>query len=960
MESSKKDLFDHYCIVAELSETEQDTYINTLRKSESELANQLNLLIKKQSNLTQNLTDSIASFTDGSHGVSVGDRLKNYQLTQLLGHGGMGQVFKAERSDGKIDQTVAIKFLHPLFEQYQSGKLLQQEAQALANLNHPHIASIFDICETENGSTFIVMEYVKGVTLDVYLQQTPLSVEQKLSLFNQIADAVLEAHNHQIIHADIKPENVLITDSGQAKLIDFGIMQLSEDLNQTAPKHITNYLGALTVNYASPEQLNGAKATISSDIYSLGSLLYFMLSGKSPFEGDDQTLINKIALINTQAPDDCRIPGRVIFKGDLMGILRKTLLKSPKDRYRTVTDLLIDINAFQHNKTVSVSISNRFYNGLKFFYRHRIIYTAITSIFVILIISLLQVNLKNELIIKEKKALEDVSQVLVNTFTQRDQSIADAAIEKDASYLPNPNQLAPKQYIEIMWLMFDDYYFQGNKTAYSQVIDTLMQWLSTQGDIEPLTMDLSKYRKVVSDNKDNDNYQIYADILMNIMARKEPLSPDVVDIFELKNSSAKLAKIHLLPLFVRLEKELITTKLSVNKLFLFHRAGGRVYVDNNLKLSVYHLTKAYELAKNNTDDIKLWLFVDTLYNLCSQLRNWKGPNQEHLVSLQKELHKLINQMGDKKTYRSKLSLLLAFEITKSMDAVAKILRENNITLASSLQETSVSDAVMIRTQSVYLQSLGQYDKAIKLSNKAAALQDRASGNNDSYYNYFIVQVVYNYLDSGDTTKAMNLIEEQLIPFITKYEGKSYLGYYQAVFCNRLALLEDSERLKKLCFYGFNNLKESAGVDAYWTKFTAGGLVSWYTLQPANAQEIYYVELFESDFEALSSQNKIIRGFILERYFIRRGNIEKAMYYQTVVAQSLDDYYGGVDAIYRYYHQMMKAEIALLKNDKIDAMTRLRKIAHKMCHLEDQNPQKIKYIKLQQSLKQTLCPASVSD
>jgi serine/threonine protein kinase len=954
MAYSNKDLFEHFCDLNELSIIQQKSHLNAIKVHQPELANKLVVLIDNNCDLTQVFTDSILNFTDENKLASIGDRLKNYQLTQSLGNGGMGQVFKAERCDGKIAQTVAIKFLHPLFYQYQSGKLLLQEAQALAKLNHPNIASIYDISETENGNAYIIMEYVEGVTLDVYLQQNNLSVDNKLSLFNQIADAVLESHNHQIIHADIKPSNVLITNSGQAKLIDFGVMQLAGELAQTAPKHITHYLCAMTVNYASPEQLTGAKATISSDIYSLGSLLYFILSGKSPFEEVAGKLTGKIEHINTQAPEHCAMLAKVPFKSDLIAIVNNTLSKRPKDRYRTVTDLINDIQAFGQKKTVSVSASNRVHNALKFFYRNRIVNTATICIFMIVLVAFLQINAKNELLTKEKKSLENVSQVLKSTFTKRDKSIADAHLKNDALYLPDPAKLAPKQYIEIMSLMFDDYYFQDNQPAYSQVIDTLIQWLMTQDNVDRLSQYLVKYRKVVSDNKENENHQEYADILSAIMAIDEPLSPSVLELFEFKNSSPKLAKTHFLPLFLRLEKELIRPEIPVKQLFLFHRAGGRIYIDNNSRLSVYHLKKAYELAKSNSDEIKLWLFVDTLFNLISQLRNWKGPTQDELVSLKNELHELINQMDNKKIYRSKLSLLLAFQVTFSMDSVANILQQNNITFKSSLEETSFSDAVMIRIQSAYFKSLGQYEKAIKLANKAAALKDNESGHNDSYYNYFIVRVAYSYLEAGDTVKAMSLIEGQIIPFITKYESKDSLGYYQAVFCYKLALNENSERLKNLCFDGFNNLRDNVGIDNYWTRYTASGVVSWYTLQPVTEAEKYYVKLLESDFEEASSQEKINRGFILERYFISRNKIEKSEYYQTVVAQSIEDYYGSVDAIDRYYHQIMVTELALLKGNKAKAIATLANIKQKMCSLADINSQKIKYLKLQKSLNQASC------
>ena len=168
---NKIDLFEYYCDIADLSDTKQAEYITQLRNQDNELANQLEALIKTNNDLTQAFTDSVLDLTDGHQFARVGDTLTNYQLTQSLGSGGMGQVFKAQRNDGKIDQTVAIKCLHPLFEQYQSGKLLLQEAQALANLSHPNIASIYDIAETDSGNTFIVMEYIEGDTLDVYLQK---------------------------------------------------------------------------------------------------------------------------------------------------------------------------------------------------------------------------------------------------------------------------------------------------------------------------------------------------------------------------------------------------------------------------------------------------------------------------------------------------------------------------------------------------------------------------------------------------------------------------------------------------------------------------------------------------------------------------------------------------------------------------------------------------------------------
>lgn len=811
MAYSNKDLFEHFCDINELSVTEQKNHINTLKTHQAELANKLDVLVNNNCDLTQVFTDSILNFTDENKLVSIGDRLKNYQLSQALGNGGMGQVFKAERCDGKIAQTVAIKFLHPLFYQYQSGKLLLQEAQALAKLNHPNIASIYDIAETENGNAYIIMEYVEGVTLDVYLQQNNLSVGNKLSLFNQIADAVLESHNHQIIHADIKPSNILITNSGQAKLIDFGVMQLAGELAQTAPKHVSHYLCAMTVNYASPEQLTGAKATISSDIYSLGSLLYFILANKSPFEDVGGTLTSKIAHINTQAADNCTVLAKVAFKSDLIGIINKALAKQPKDRYRTVTDLINDIQSFEQNKIVSVSTGNRFHNTLKFFYRNRIINIAISCIFIILLAAFLQINHKNQQIIKEKQSLVNVSEELKNTYTQSDKNIADVTVEGDVLHLPDPNKLAPAQYIEIMSLMFDDSYHQKNQAAYSQVIDTLMQWLIRQENIAPLAIYLSKYRKAISDNQVNENFEIFEDVLTNIMAIKQPLNSKVLALFQFKTPYTELEQTHLLPLFIRLEKELIRDDLSIAELFMFHKMGGSIYYVFNYELSVYHLQQAYQVAKNNSAEIKLWLYIDVLFDLYHQLRDWQGPNHTQLVSIRAELYTLINKMENKKNYLGKVSLLMEIESDLSMENLARILQKNNITFSSSIEGKSLSRARVLRSQSIYLQSLGKYQQAIAIAKKATTLQKNINGDDNSAFHFALVAVAYHYLDSGNTANALPLIEEQLIPFSTEYEEKDYLGYYQSQFCYRLALIENTDRLKGLCFDGFNNLKTALGL-----------------------------------------------------------------------------------------------------------------------------------------------------
>lgn len=951
MNTANKDLFEHYCDISDLSPIKQTAYLQQLQQTDSKLANQLTSLLQINNELTQVFTESVLNLTDGHNFAQVGDILSHYQLTESLGYGGMGQVFKAQRNDGKIDQTVAIKCLHPLFQEYQSGKLLLQEAQALANLSHPNIAAVYDVAESDNGNLFFVMEYIEGVTLDVYLQKNKLSVAQKLILFNQISDAVLEAHNHQIIHADIKPSNVLISASNQAKLIDFGVMQLTEDLNHKSPKFVTAYLGAMTVNYASPEQLKGAKASIASDVYGLGSLLYFMLSGCTPFEYIDATVTEKIEHINSHAPANCVVSESVMFKSDLMAILNKALSKKPQDRYRTVTDFINDISAFQQQKKLSVDSKNGAYNALKFFYRHRIINTAILVSFIVLALSFLQITAKNKLLIKERNALESANLELKNTFTKNDKNISEAHIKNEAIYLPDPNNLESHQYIEMMILMFDDYYFKDNKPAYSLVIDTLIAWLDVQNNIEPLIIYLAKYRKVLSDSGDNDNYQKDAAILSDILAIETPLKSSVLDLLRFKRFTIKLQQSYFIPLFIRLDDELVKSTLSIQELFSFHSAGGGIYADSDSAKAIYHYQKAYDVAKKNTNEIKLWTFVATSLDFRTALINSKGYDNKQVIDLTNELYTLIKQSNDKKLDSGKLALVLGIDLEHSMEDVAFTLNKYGITFESAMEERVPTNASILHTIGLYYAALGEYEKAAKLNEKSMQLYVSERGGKDPY---LLFRVANMYLAAGNIKAGMDLMENQVFPLSLKYYEQDSLGYFQTRTCKKLVLLENTKRLKDLCFGGVANVEESLGDDVYWLKLAVSGVVAWYALQPDHESKESYINLLEHDFEKNNNVNKMNYGTILLRYFISRKNIEKSIYYHNIISLAADVDYGGVDAIIRYYNKIMAAEIDLLQHDKKRAIDKLANIKPKMCGLGDKNPHKVKFLALQQSLNQPAC------
>ena len=210
----------------------------------------------------------------------VGKTISHYKITEKLGKGGMGIVYKAE--DTKLRRTVALKFLPPeLTRDPDSKKRFIREAQAASALQHNNICTIHDVDETEDGQSFIVMDFYEGETLKKKIERKPLDISESIEISIQVAQGLDKAHKKDIVHRDIKPANIMITEEGTPKIVDFGLAKLA---TQTKLTKEGTTLG--TIAYMSPEQTRGESIDHRSDIWSLGVILYEMISGKLPFRGD--------------------------------------------------------------------------------------------------------------------------------------------------------------------------------------------------------------------------------------------------------------------------------------------------------------------------------------------------------------------------------------------------------------------------------------------------------------------------------------------------------------------------------------------------------------------------------------------------------------------------------------------------------------------------------------------------
>ncbi len=341
------------------------------------------------------------SLLRGSELTSAPDRVGPYRLEQIIGSGGMGSVYRAVRDDGEFEQRVAVKFIR-----YGGGReaLLRrfyQERQLLARLNHPNIARLLDGGTTAEGMPYLVMEYIDGRPIDEYCDSRRLSITQRLELFRAVCAAVDAAHRALIVHCDLKPSNILVTSGGVPKLLDFGIARIVQlETPDGAERTTTVPLTLMTPDYASPEQIRGAAVSTSSDVYSLGVILYELLTGRRPFRLKTRVRFELERIVCEQEPprpsvvveggkataqlchDRQSSPARWHRRllGDLDTILLRALRKEPDRRYSSVEQFSEDIRRHLAGLPVIARNDTLMYLASKFIRRRKGVVIAATLV----------------------------------------------------------------------------------------------------------------------------------------------------------------------------------------------------------------------------------------------------------------------------------------------------------------------------------------------------------------------------------------------------------------------------------------------------------------------------------------------------------------------------------------------------------------------------------------------------
>jgi len=384
----------------ELADDERSAWLAALRSENPAVAFQLEMLLDELRALNEEgfLEEKTPQLPRGQ-GL-VGQVLGVYTLISQIGHGGMGTVWLAERNDGRFERRVAIKMLNIALMAKGGEERFKREGRILGRLTHPHIAELIDAGVSSTGEPFLVLEYVDGEPIDRHCDQNGLDIRVRIRMFLDALEGVAHAHAHHIVHRDLKPSNILVRTDGEAKLLDFGIAKLlaCDGKNAEAPLTVEGG-GAMTPEYAAPEQLKGEAVTAATDVYASGVLLYVLLTGRHPTGADSKTparLVKAIVDDEPTRPSDivastrsedtaaanaqrrATTPDKLVrlLRGDLDTIVRKALKKNPQERYVSIEAFAEDLQRYLRYQPITARPDTFAYRTGKFIRRHRASVTA--------------------------------------------------------------------------------------------------------------------------------------------------------------------------------------------------------------------------------------------------------------------------------------------------------------------------------------------------------------------------------------------------------------------------------------------------------------------------------------------------------------------------------------------------------------------------------------------------------
>ncbi|WP_371192884.1 tetratricopeptide repeat protein [Glaciecola sp. SC05] len=772
--------------------------------------------------LTEIVSANAETLSESSVSLQAGDKVEQFTIVSCIGEGGMGRVYSAKRSGEDFDQWVAIKVIHQRYLNHDSVLRFKQERQILASLQHKNIASLIGGGEMNASIPYIILEFVDGIPITDYCQQHQLDVEQRLSLFQQVLSAIDYAHQNLVVHRDIKPSNVLVTATGDVKLLDFGIAKLINPAHQGSTSDLTQeQMRVLTPGNASPEQVLGAQITTRSDVYGLGTLLMHVLTGESIYENTtdarelEDSILNKTPIKPSVV---CKRSQHLVtqqrakkIKGDLDIIVMKALQKSPDRRYSNVAQFAEDIHRYTHCYPILAKPDSLSYKVKKYVQRN----TATTLVGSIFLCSLIGFS---AVIFRQSGQIEQ----------QRDRAIAQAEVAQQTS--------------DFMLGIFDaadPYKNNGKELSTKQLLNLAideLQTMETQDQIKvQLLASLALVFNTLEDFKTSEKLVSQASqIVEKITAGDAELSGQTLVIMGrargqllFANDDYKAAQNLFRELIDQFKQPAVFKQFSPNQQVLveaklmFELATVLSY-EGNEKEAVEYSRNAIDLLENSAvieKDMAAY-YVGYAHSLRRIGRlDLSEQNLRKAIALERQKPNLTLDLGYSLNQLAS-TLIRMGRLEEALVSAQEGLEIRRNIVGNKHVETLASQGIVARVHKY----LRQFDNALEIHQERAVAIEEVYGREHSYYAGVVLSIADLYLSKSDLVVSQQYFEEGLrlflkttpnhfrlaIPYIGLGRIKYKQGDYQAAithFKTAIEIMENldmynhSFRAEALGFYG---------------------------------------------------------------------------------------------------------------------------------------------------------------
>ncbi len=758
-----------------LSESEREAYIEEACKDDQNLKGEVTQLLEsifasESKKWLENPSELKGEFfRDIGDGASDSESMKgrtidSYTITKLLGKGGMGQVYLAERSDGSFEHQVAIKIIREGRATKTNIDRFKQEQNILAGLNHPGIAKLFDGGITDDGFPYLIMEYVDGVPIDQFCKNNNLSLHQYIELFIKILEAIRHAHENLVVHRDLKPGNILITPNGDVKILDFGISKLlaapeDQSLTQTQTR-------LLTPKYAAPEQIKQQPITTATDIYSLGIIFYQLLCQTLPFDFENISSyeIEQLVLNQQPAPPSTNVVSGNItphqLKGDLDAIILKAIRKEPEERYRGISELLDDLNNYQKGIPVSARKGTTAYRTKKFFNRHKK-GTALAAGVLLLIVSL--VGFYTNRIAAERKQAE-LSAAQAEETKDFLLSIFNTTNPEFASY--SGNDISAKTLL-INGVEEVDASLWDQPSAYIELLSSIGAALK---NLTAYPSSEEAYEKALTKSEEyyGTDHPQTASILADIATLKrsqgqreeaENLIVQSIEILEKKETEASLSLANKYSIYAFTKAYQGEYSEALN---LFQKADS-LYIASDNEESLHRFTTLDNRAET---EIRMGKYEDAEKHLNAVLDFYQDYYKGSHFNIAQTLSSLGALYANTSDYEKSNEYLY-----NSIDMKKKLLGEDHIDLSSTYDRLAIN-----------YRELNELDKGEKFARQSLKLNEEAHGEHSIHYaetlnNLALIQLDRNQLaEAKKNYEHIISIKEKLLEPTHTSLGVAYYNY----------------------------------------------------------------------------------------------------------------------------------------------------------------------------------------